>query len=76
MAKQPVPDRRAKAQLGGFEKPDSFSLSLSSTQAGYQEEFLLKKGCSTLQRAGREMVKSPALKVFKERLDMALGALG
>lgn len=41
MAKQPAPDRRAKAHLGDFEKPEN--LSLSSAQAGYQEEFLLKK---------------------------------
>lgn len=43
VAKQPAPDRRAKAHLGGFEKPEK--VSPSSTQAGYQEEFLLNKGC-------------------------------
>lgn len=44
-------------------------------EVGHQEEFLHRKDSSTLKALPREVVEPPSLKVFKDQLDMTLGAL-
>lgn len=44
--------------------------------AGHAEEFFYRKGDKTLEWAARVLVvESPFLEVFKESLDVALGAM-